>query len=131
MAHIAELALNTTGLGDYFAVQAFERFANYNTSSAQLKAALTEDDLLFSFEKQNLYRDELRYARQFFDILKNMESRVELPEYKSRLSAWIKDAEMTEDLAKKLGADKDEVLGLLKDSEVYLALYRVKLAEQL
>lgn len=131
LAHIAELALNTTGLADYFAVQAFERFANYNTSSAQLKAALTEDDLLFSFEKQNLYRDELRYARQFFDILKNMESRVELPEYKSRLSAWIKDAEMTEDLAKKLGADKDEVLGLLKDSEVYLALYRVKLAEQL
>lgn len=131
LSHINLLATKTPSLVDYYAVQLFERFTGYNTSTAQLKTALTEDDLLFSFEKQNLYRDELRNTYQFFEALKGLDSSFKTPEYKACLSRWLKDAETTKAMANELSIEKDEVLGMLKDSEVYLVLYRVKLVEQL
>lgn len=129
---ICELA-TTNSLVPYLLKQLFTPFVGDGTAfSTQLQVALTDDDLLFSFEKQNLFRDELRIVAQYHIAIENvllaLDDQSRNLFNKGEFSPWLHDT--LSSILKLLSPQSqsgDGVLGWTKDSEIFLCLYRAKM----
>lgn len=131
LQHICDIAAQKL-LNEDLLSKLFDQFTSNQTASDQLKAAFTDDDLLFSFEKQNLYRDELRNVTLYFEAIETQ--LVNCPkdsEVCRRIASWIEDAvfSASQYIGPKTGPDG--VLGWTKDPEVFLAFYRIQLGVKL
>lgn len=116
---IVDLA-NTNGLSNYLAAALFTKLTLGKKSSQELQSAFTDDNLLFSFEKQNIYRDELNTIKRFKNALVSLNPSFLAPEY----NEWLSDAFKSYMNIKTQGTDG--VWGWSKDSEIFLALYRIQ-----
>lgn len=134
LRHIRDISHGSTAAHTALLDLLFSRFTDNNLASKQLEAAFTDDNLLFSFEKQNLYKDELRDVTQYFDAFGHELTTGPRPLDKTitqRLVNWVDDAlessaALVVNNPRKTGYDG--VLGWTKDPEVFLCFSRLKLA---
>lgn len=127
LSHICDTA-KAASCADYLLNQLFIRFTDNKLASSQLKLAFTEDDLLFSFEKQNLYRDELRNVKQFYTAFEECFAASPNEVVRARYVAWLEDAlDSTIQIFQSGTPSRDGILGWTKDPEIFLSFYRIKL----